>query len=87
MVDTTIDALDAIIALSTKIATEAVDRKSDLKQGRIAVDACGQANAAIKNKILYRINRERIAASEAKLINGTAIAEQPKAIEQQNPTA
>jgi len=62
-------ALDAVIEGATALATEAMNRKADLKQGRIASEAFGRINTAVKVRIESRLNQGRLIEIEAKLIN------------------
>jgi hypothetical protein len=81
------DALEAVITGGTQLTKEALERKADVKQGRLASEAMGRVNAAAKTRLEYRLNRLRLAEIEAKLVNGDAGAvEGPqgqKAIEDQ----
>lgn len=62
-------ALDAVIEGATALAQEAMDRKADLKQGRIASEAFGRINTAVKVRLESRLNVGRLIEIEAKLIN------------------
>lgn len=62
-------ALDAVIEGATALAQEAMGRKADLKQGRIASEAFGRINTAVKVRLESRLNQGRLIEVEAKLIN------------------
>jgi hypothetical protein len=62
-------ALDAVIEGASALAVEALSRKADLKQGRLASEAYGRINTAVKVKIESRLNQGRIVEVEAKLID------------------
>lgn len=62
-------ALDAVIEGATALATEAMSRKADLKQGKLASEAYGRVNTAVKVRLESRLNQGRLIEVEAKLIN------------------
>jgi hypothetical protein len=62
-------ALDAVIEGASALAQEALDRKADLKQGKLASEAFGRVNTAVKVRIESRLNQGRLIEVEAKLIN------------------
>lgn len=74
-----LNALDTIIAGAVQIASEALDRKADIKQGRIAIDAYGRANTALQTSLNYRLARLRLQDIETRVVDGEA-TEQPAAI-------
>lgn len=61
-------ALDAVIEGATQLATEALNRKADIKQGRLASEAYGRLNTAVKVRLESRLNQGRLIEVEAKLI-------------------
>jgi phage shock protein A len=85
------DALEAVIRGGTQLAAEALERKADVKQGRLASEAMGRVNGATKIRLEYRLNQLRLAEIEAKLVEAppAAVAGQPeqKAIEDQKAAA
>lgn len=46
-----------------------MDRKADLKQGKLASEAYGRVNSAVKVRLESRLNQGRLIEVEAKLIN------------------
>lgn len=46
-----------------------MDRKADLKQGKLASEAYGRVNTAVKVRLESRLNQGRLIEVEAKLIN------------------
>ena len=62
-------ALDAVIEGASALAKEALDRKADLKQGKLASEAYGRVNSAVKVRLESRLNQGRLIEVEAKLIN------------------
>lgn len=52
------------------MAKEALDRKADLKQGKLASEAYGRVNSAVKVRLESRLNQGRLIEVEAKIING-----------------
>ena len=79
------NALEAVITGGTRLAKEALERKADIKQGRLASEAMGRVNGAAKIRLEYRLNSQRLAEIESKLVEHPAVppAEPAKAIEQQ----
>ena len=67
-------ALDAVIEGASALAQEALARKADLKQGKLASETMGRINTAVKVRLESRLNQGRLIEVEAKLI------EQQKAI-------
>src|SRR5262249_23268463 len=63
-------ALDAVIEGASALASEALQRKADLKQGKLASEAYGRVNNAIRLRLESRLNQGRIVEVEAKLIEG-----------------
>ena len=61
-------ALDAVIEGASALASEALARKADLKQGKLASEAYGRVNTAIKVRLESRLNQGRLIEVEAKLI-------------------
>lgn len=61
-------ALDAVIDGASTLAAEAIARKADIKQGRLASEAYGRINAAVKSRLDARLNQMRLIEIEAKLI-------------------
>lgn len=61
-------ALDAVIEGASALAQEALARKADLKQGKLASEAYGRVNTAVKVRLESRLNQGRIIEVEAKLI-------------------
>lgn len=51
------------------MAQEAMMRKADLKQGKLASEAFGRVNTAVKVRLESRLNAGRLIEIEAKLIN------------------
>jgi len=72
-----LQALDKIIQGSLGIADEAIQRKADLKQGRLASEVYGRANAGLKTKLAYRLSRNKLIEMESKVLEATA-ADAPK---------
>jgi hypothetical protein len=64
-------ALDAVIEGASALAAEALQRKADLKQGKLASEAYGRVNTAVKVRLESRLNQGRLIEVEAKLIEGT----------------
>jgi hypothetical protein len=62
-------ALDMVIEGASTLAQEALDRKADLKQGKLASEAYGRVNTAVKVRLESRLNQGRLIEIEAKLIN------------------
>lgn len=62
-------ALDAVIEGATALAQEAMHRKADLKQGKLASEAYGRVNTAVKVRVESRLNQGRLIEIEAKLID------------------
>jgi len=62
------NALDAIIAGGMQLTKEAMERKADIKQGRLASESMGRVNAACKTKLDYHLNRMRLAEIDRKFI-------------------
>lgn len=67
-----LSALDAVIEGASALAQEAMARKADLKHGRIASEAFGRINTAVKVRLESRLNQGRLIEVEAKLINAKA---------------
>jgi hypothetical protein len=63
-------ALDAVIEGATALAAEALQRKADLKQGKLASEAYGRVNSAVKVRLESRLNQGRLIEIEAKVLNG-----------------
>lgn len=61
-------ALDAVIEGASALAAEALQRKADLKQGKLASEAFGRVNTAVKVRLESRLNQGRLVEVEAKLI-------------------
>ena len=51
------------------MAKEAMDRKADLKQGKLASESYGRVNTAVKVRLESRLNQGRLIEVEAKLID------------------
>ena len=68
-------ALDAVIEGAAALAAEALARKADLKQGKLASEAYGRVNTAVKVRLESRLNQGRLIEVEAKLIDVSAEAE------------
>ena len=47
-----------------------MNRKADLKQGKLASEAYGRVNTAVKVRLESRLNQGRLIEVEAKLLNG-----------------
>lgn len=62
-------ALDAVIEGASALAAEAIQRKADLKQGKLASEAFGRVNTAVKVRLESRLNQGRLVEIEAKLIS------------------
>lgn len=62
-------ALDAVIEGASALAAEALSRKADLKQGKLASESFGRVNAAVKVRLESRLNQGRLVEIEAKLID------------------
>lgn len=63
-------ALDAVIEGASALAQEALNRKADLKQGKLASEAFGRVNSAVKVRLESRLNQGRLIEIEAKLVDG-----------------
>ena len=61
-------ALDAVIEGATALAQEAMQRQADLKQGKLASEAYGRINNAVKVRLESRLNQGRLIEVEARLI-------------------
>lgn len=72
-----LSALDAVIEGASALAAEALSRKADLKQGKLASEAYGRVNSAVKVRLESRLNQGRLIEVEAKVV------EQHKAITSQ----
>jgi hypothetical protein len=72
-------ALDAVIEGASALAAEALARKADLKQGKLASESFGRVNTAVKVRLESRLNHGRLIEVEAKLIDHQSSTE-PKAI-------
>ncbi len=70
-------ALDAVLEGATALAQEAMQRKADLKQGRLASEAFGRMNTAVKVRLESRLNQGRLIEIEAKLIDQKKMVEAP----------
>ena len=76
-------ALEAVITGGSQLAKEALERKADIKQGRLASEAMGRINGATKIRLEYRLNRQRLAEIEARLVEqAPEHVTETKAIEQ-----
>jgi len=64
-------ALDAVIEGASALAAEALQRKADLKQGKLASEAYGRVNSAVKVRLESRLNQGRLIEVEAKLVQAT----------------
>jgi hypothetical protein len=64
-----LSALDAVIEGASALAAEALSRKADLKQGKLASEAYGRVNTAVKVRLESRMNQGRLIEVEAKLID------------------
>lgn len=62
-------ALDAVIEGASALAAEALARKADLKHGKLASEAYGRVNTAVKVRLESRLNQGRLIEVEAKLID------------------
>ncbi len=71
-------ALDAVIEGATALATEAMNRKADLKQGRLASESFGRINSAVKVRLESRLNAGRLIEIEAKLIDSSERSDDDK---------
>lgn len=65
---------------ASALAAEAIGRKADLKQGKLASEAFGRVNTAVKVRLESRLNQGRLIEIEAKLIDANK-QEEPKKIE------
>lgn len=54
---------------ASALAAEALARKADLKQGKLASEAYGRLNTAVKVRLESRLNQGRLIEVEAKLID------------------
>lgn len=68
-------ALDAVIEGASALAAEALARKADLKQGKLASEAYGRVNSAVKVRLESRLNQGRLIEVEAKIIDQTKALE------------
>lgn len=75
-------ALDAVIEGATALAAEALQRKADLKQGKLASEAYGRINSAVKVRLESRLNQGRLIEVEAKLIETTSTKPKPPIAQQ-----
>lgn len=62
-------ALDAVIEGASALAQEAIQRKADMKQGKLASEAFGRINTAVKVRLESRLNQGRLIEIEAKIID------------------
>lgn len=71
-------ALDAVIEGASALAQEALNRKADLKQGKLASEAFGRVNSAVKVRLESRLNQGRLIEIEAKLVDGGTVLQGDK---------
>jgi hypothetical protein len=57
-----------VIEGATALAAEALARKADLKQGKLASETYGRLNTAVKVRLESRLNQGRLIEVESKLI-------------------
>jgi hypothetical protein len=57
-----------VIEGASALAQEALARKADLKQGKLASETYGRINTAVKVRLESRLNSGRLIEVEAKLI-------------------
>jgi len=81
------DALDAIIIGANQLTKEALERKADIKQGRLASELMGRSNGALKIKLDYRLNMLRLIEMNAKVLESEKPKETTVAIEKQETPA
>ena len=62
-------ALDAVIEGASELAREAFAKKADLKQGKLASEACGRVIGAVRTRLEARLNQGRLFELEAKIID------------------
>lgn len=72
-------ALDAVIEGAVALADEAISRQADLKQGKLASEAYGRINTAVKVRLESRLNQGRLIEVEAKLVEQQKQKPQAKA--------
>jgi hypothetical protein len=65
-----LDALEAIIKGGSALINEALQRRADIKQGRLASEAMGRVNTATKIRLEYRLNAGKLIEIEAKMVDG-----------------
>jgi hypothetical protein len=80
-------ALDAVIEGASALAQEAIARKADLKQGKLASEAFGRVNTAVKVRLESRLNQGRLIEIEAKLVNADAQTARPEIASQTGKAA
>lgn len=66
------------------VAMEALNRKADLKQGKLASEAYGRVNTAVKARMDARLNQGRLAEIEAKLVEIRNDQKEKKQIEKKD---
>jgi hypothetical protein len=76
------NALDTVMNAGRQLITEAMDRKADIKQGRLASEACGRVNAAVKVELEYRLSALKLLEIEAKEIEAVKEAEKKQVSDQ-----
>jgi hypothetical protein len=64
-----LSALDTVMNAGQQLIKEAIKREADIKQGRLASEACGRVTGAVKAQLDYRLAAPRLAEIEAKTIN------------------
>jgi hypothetical protein len=75
------NALEAVIDGGISLMKEALERKADIKQGRLASEVMGRVNGATKNRLEYRLNRQKLVEMEARMIEGETVEPAPERID------
>lgn len=74
-----VTALDAVIDGALALAAEARASKADLKQGKLASEAYGRINAAVKIRLDARMNEGRLIELEARMVDQQKAISAPEA--------
>ena len=64
-----IAALDEVLEKGTALVKEAMERKADIKQGRLASEGLGRINTAVKVRIEARLSQLKLIDIEAKMVD------------------
>lgn len=66
-----LEVIDAVMDGALSVLAEARAKKADVKQARVATDAMGRANAAVRNRLEVRLNQPRLIEIEASLVDAS----------------